>query len=130
MVLVGLLIHLEAHDAPASSATWVDDNRYGFQVKVSAGAAAAAADVETLIDLSATGQARRGQRAADADRALRAGGRARRDRPRSRGRVGGRGPRGSAPEEAVASSDELRVTRELHLLLAPHGLAYLVTADP
>ena len=31
------------------------------------------------------------------------------------------------PQEAAASWHELRVTRQLHLLLAPHGLTYLVT---
>jgi exodeoxyribonuclease V alpha subunit len=33
--------------------------------------------------------------------------------------------RGDRLSEAVRSWDELRVTRQLHLLLAPHGLAYL-----
>ena len=38
----------------------------------------------------------------------------------------GAGLRGRAVDEASGSWERLRLTRRLHLLLAPHGLAYLV----
>ena len=42
-------------------------------------------------------------------------------------RFGGAGLNPTRASEAAASWDELRVTRQLHMLLAPFGLAYLVT---
>ena len=48
------------------------------------------------------------------------------DRPRSRRRRSPRsGLRTARAQEAAESWQRLRVTRRLHLLLAPHGLAYL-----
>jgi exodeoxyribonuclease V alpha subunit len=126
VVLVGPLVHLEERERARVIGTWVDDSRYGLQVKVTEARPLPPSDVETLV-----GYLRRvkyvGVKRAltlierygtdgildvidqDPERAFAAA-----------------GLRASRVAEAVASWQELRVTRRLHLLLAPHGLAYLV----
>ena len=126
IVLVGPLIHLEASERARVIGTWVDDRRYGLQVKVSeahpltpvdetavtvylrrvrhVGARRASALIERYGAAGAIDAIDRDPEAAFAAAGL------------SRGRAG----------EASASWHELRVTRQLHLLLAPHGLGYLV----
>ena len=68
------------------------------------------------------------KRRAAPGRPLRAGEDVRRDRRRSTRRPSPpAGVRGGALAEATRSWERLRVTRRLHLLLAPHGLAYLAS---
>jgi exodeoxyribonuclease V alpha subunit len=126
IVLVGPLIHLEPHERVRVIGSWVSDSRYGDQVKVSEAHPLPPADgaalkqylqrvkhvgkrrAETLIDRHGAGEV---LNAIDLDpvKAFRA--------------VGLSSHRA---QEAASSWNGLRVTRQLHLLLAPHGLAYLV----
>src|SRR5947209_1275187 len=127
VVLVGALAHLDAHERARVIGTWQQDRRYGAQVKAvqalplpPSGTEAVSAYLrrvkhigparaQRLIKLHG---AERALDALDADAlaALRTA-----------------GLRGAAAREAASSWERLRATRLLHLLLAPHGLAYLVS---
>jgi exodeoxyribonuclease V alpha subunit len=125
IVLVGPLIHLEERERAHVVGTWVDDSRYGMQVKVLEATPLPPTDVESvtiyLRRVKHVG-AKRAQKLidrygiervldavdADPDAAFAEAGLRRR-----------------AVEEASASWESMRVTRKLHLMLAPHGLAYL-----
>jgi exodeoxyribonuclease V alpha subunit len=126
VVLVGPLIHLEERERVHVVGTWVDDSRYGLQVKVSEARPLAPADEQTLVAYLRRVKHVGARRALelielfgsdavidtidqDPGAAFAAAG------------IGGR--RGA---EAATSWNSLRVTRQLHLLLAPHGLGYLV----
>ena len=127
IVLVGPLIHLEERERAHVVGTWVDDSRYGMQVKVAEATPLPPTDVESVIiylrRVKHVG-AKRAQKlidrygmeqvldAVDADPS---------------GAFADAGLRRRAVEEASASWERMRVTRRLHLLLAPHGLAYLVS---
>jgi exodeoxyribonuclease V alpha subunit len=126
LVLVGPLGHLEARERARIEGNWVDDPRYGPQVKVSvatplapAGADAVAAYLERVKHIGA----RRAQRlierfgAAEALDGIDGA-------PRQA--FAGVGLAGQRLDAAVGSWERLRSGRALHLLLAPHGLAYLV----
>jgi exodeoxyribonuclease V alpha subunit len=125
VVLVGPLIHLEEHDRARVLGTWVDDSRYGPQVKVSQAHPLLPSDAESVASLlrriKHVGPKRAGRllelygplgvidtldqdpRAAFAAAGL------------SRGRA----------DQAAESWASLRAVSRLHMLLAPHGLAYL-----
>jgi exodeoxyribonuclease V alpha subunit len=127
VVLVGMLHHLEERERARVTGIWVDDARYGLQVKVSQATPLAPADDEALfaylrrVKHVGDRRARRLiERFEDGD-ALAA---IDRDPPAVLSAAGI--PRG-AIAEAVSSWERLRVARKLHLLLAPHGLAHLVT---
>jgi len=125
IVLVGPLIHLEERERAHVVGRWVADSRYGMQVKVSEATPLPPTDVESvaiyLRRVKHVG-AKRAQKlidrygiervldAVDAD---------------PEAAFAAAGLRRSAAEEATASWERMRVTRKLHLLLAPHGLAYL-----
>jgi exodeoxyribonuclease V alpha subunit len=126
IVLVGPLVHLEERERARVIGTWVDDSRYGLQVKVSEAHPLPPSDRDTLVTYlrrvkhvgvkrAAMLIDRHGPNAVldvidqDPERAFAA--------------VGLRAERA---QQAAASWQQLRVTRRLHLLLAPHGLAYLV----
>ena len=126
VVLVGPLIHLEERERARIIGRIVQDSRYGEQVKVSEAHPLPPSDVEALRSYL-----RRvkhvGRKRADAliDRygtesvfeAI--------DRdPEAAFRAAGLS--GRLAREAAGSWNALRVTRQLHLLLAPHGLGYLV----
>ncbi len=126
VILVGPLIHLEERERARVIGTWVDDSRYGLQVKVSEARPLPPADDETLIvylrRVKHVGAKRASslverygtEHVLDAiDRAPAAA-------------FSAVGLREQRAQEAAASWDALRVTRQLHLMLAPHGLAYLV----
>src|SRR2546429_7444522 len=49
VVLVGPLVHLEERERVRVIGTWVDDSRYGLQVKVSEARPLPPSDVETLV---------------------------------------------------------------------------------
>jgi exodeoxyribonuclease V alpha subunit len=126
VVLVGPLIHLEERERAHVVGTWVDDSRYGMQVKVSEARPLPPTDVESvtvylrrvkhvgvkravkLIDRYGIGDV---LDAIDAD---------------PQAAFAAAGLRRRAVDEATASWERMRVSRRLHLMLAPHGLAYLV----
>jgi exodeoxyribonuclease V alpha subunit len=126
VVLVGPVGHLEEHERAHVVGRWVEDSRYGPQVQVAQAIPVSPIDAESvalylrrvkhvgikraerLIDTYGADQVL-GVIDADAHRAFAAA-----------------GLRGEALAGAQASWERLRSTRRLHLLLAPHGLAYLV----
>jgi exodeoxyribonuclease V alpha subunit len=126
VVLVGPLIHLEERERAHIVGTWVDDRRYGLQVKVTEATPLPPSDARTLtaylVRVRHIG-ARRAARlidrfglsgvleAVDAD-------------PGAAFAAAGLGA--AAAQEAARSWERMRVTRRLHLMLAPHGLGYLV----
>ena len=127
VVLVGPLIHLEERERAHIVGTWVDDRRYGLQIKVTEARPLPPTDVETVIaylrrvkHVGAKRAGAHGDRyglahvldAIDHD---------------PEGAFAAVGLRHRRAEEAAASWADLRVMRQLHLLLAPHGLGYLVT---
>jgi exodeoxyribonuclease V alpha subunit len=125
VVLVGPLVHLEERERAHVVGTWVQDSRYGPQVKVTEARPLAPDDPQILIAYLRRVKHVGAKRAADLvahfgsevvfdsiDR----------DPPSAFAAVGLRERRA---EEAATSWQALRVTRQLHLLLAPHGLAYL-----
>ena len=127
VVLVGPLGHLEERERARVVGAWVQDSRFGMQVKVSEAQPLPPSDddadavIAYLHKVKHVG-AKRAERlvvrygpagvfdAIDDD-------------PHAAFRAAGL--RGAAIGEAIRSWERLRVTRRLHLLLAPHGLAYL-----
>ncbi len=126
VVLVGPLTHLEERERAHITGEWVNDSRYGMQVKVAQAHPLSPADEETLIVYLRRTRyvgARRAAKLIERHGAAEVLEAVDRD-PVSA--FAGVGLSASRAREAAASWDELRVTRRLHLLLAPHGLAYLV----
>jgi exodeoxyribonuclease V alpha subunit len=127
VVLVGMLHHLDERERAQVIGTWVNDNRFGMQVKVSQATPLPPSDDEALtaylrrIKHVGEKRARRLIERLGGEDVLAAIDRDPRTVLASAGL-----PRG-AIADAVSSWERLRVTRQLHLLLAPHGLAYLVT---
>ncbi len=126
VVLVGPLIHLEERERAHVVGAWVTDSRYGEQVKVSEARPLPPSDAETLSAylrrVKHVGR-KRAQALIDrhgAEQVLDAIDR----EPTVAFR--GVGLTARRAQEAAASWQSMRVTRQLHLLLAPHGLAYLV----
>ena len=126
VVLVGPLVHLEARERAHVIGTWVQDSRYGPQVKVDQARPLPPSDRDALL-----AYLRRvkhvGVRRAD-ELIDRFGGAdvldtIDRDPAAAFACVGLRGTRARA---ATESWESLRASRLLHLLLAPHGLGYLV----
>jgi exodeoxyribonuclease V alpha subunit len=126
VVLVGAVGHLEQRERAHVVGRWVEDSRYGPQVQVAQAIPVSPIDAdsvalylkrvkhvgikraERLIDIFGAAQVL-DTIDADPHRAFAAA-----------------GLRGDALAGAQASWERLRATRRLHLLLAPHGLAYLV----
>ncbi len=126
LVLVGPLVHLEERDRAHVIGTWVDDSRYGLQIKVSEARPLPPSDMEALtIYLTRVKHVGVKRAATLIDRYGAAGvlDAIDQDPQAAFGQAGLRRQRAS---EAAASWEALRVTRQLHLMLAPHGLAYLV----
>jgi exodeoxyribonuclease V alpha subunit len=127
VVLVGPLVHLEERERAHVVGLWVDDRRYGLQVKVTEARPLPPTDAETLIAYLrrvkhvGTKRAKALVERYGVTTVLDA---IDRDPQAAFAAVGLR--RGRA-EQAAASWADLRVMRRLHLLLAPHGLGYLVT---
>jgi exodeoxyribonuclease V alpha subunit len=126
VVLVGPLHHLEDRERAHVVGTWHDDSRFGPQVKVTQADPLPPSDraalLAYLVRVRHIGPRRAGKLlerhgedgvldAIDRD-------------PSGAFLRSGLSPRRA--REAAQSWDGLRVTRRLHLLLAPHGLAYLV----
>jgi exodeoxyribonuclease V alpha subunit len=126
VVLVGPLSHLEDKERARIRGIWVNDARYGPQVKVSEAHPLPPADEEALgIYLRRVKHV--GSKRADkliaqhgAEHILDAI-----DRDPAKAFLDA-GLTAKRAEEAAASWDELRATRQLHMMLAPYGLAYLV----
>jgi len=127
IVLVGPLIHLEERDRARVVGTWVDDSRYGPQVKVSEAHPLPPSDAEgvkaLLVRVKHIGPKRANRLidlygAGDVLEQID-------DQPADAFRSAGLGL--GRAEQAADSWESLRSTRQLHMLLAPHGLAYLAT---
>jgi exodeoxyribonuclease V alpha subunit len=126
IVLVGALSHLEDRERVHVIGVWVNDSRYGEQVKVSEARPLAPSDSAALVTylrrIKNIGEKRAQtlvqrfgeQHVLDVID----------DEPAAAFRQVGLNP--FRAQEAAHSWNELRVTRRLHLLLAPYGLAYLV----
>jgi exodeoxyribonuclease V alpha subunit len=126
IVLVGALSHLEERERVHVIGVWVSDSRYGEQVKVSEARPLAPSDSAALITylrrIKNIGEKRAQtlvQRFGE-EQVLDSID----DEPAAAFRQVGLNP--FRAEEAAHSWNELRTTRRLHMLLAPHGLAYLV----
>ena len=126
VVLVGPLIHLEERERARIIGTWVDDSRYGLQVKVSEARPLPPADADTLVAYLRRIKHVGLKRAAMlVDRFGAASVIDSIDRD-PEGTFAGVGLRSGRAAEAAAAWNGMRVTRQLHLMLAPHGLGYLV----
>ncbi len=126
VVLVGPLIHLEERERAHILGTWVQDSRYGRQVKVTEARPLPPADAETLTAYLCRVKHVGAKRAAALIARYGTEGvldEIDRDPPAAFQSVGLRHRRAS---EAAASWEGLRVMRQLHMLLAPHGLGYVV----
>jgi exodeoxyribonuclease V alpha subunit len=125
LVLVGPLVHLEERERAHVLGTWVNDTRYGPQVRVSEAHPLAPADADSLRALLVRVRhvgAKRAQRLIDAYGSADVLDTIDTDPETAFAETGLRGRR---VREAASSWEELRSTRLLHMLLAPHGLAYL-----
>jgi exodeoxyribonuclease V alpha subunit len=125
VVLVGTLAHLEERERVRIEGVWADDKRFGLQVKVRIAESVPPSGDEALIaylrrvkHIGVGRAARLLERygddvlfAIDED-------------PARAFRAAGLNPK--RVNEAIRSWNGLRSTRALHLLLAPHGLAWLV----
>ncbi len=125
VALVGPLVHLEEGERARIVGDWVQDSRYGRQVKVAQASPLAPEDPETLIGYLRRIKHVGARRAADLLERLGPGevfDVIDADPETAFAQVGLRGDRA---RQAADSWRSIRVTRRLHLLLAPHGLAYL-----
>jgi exodeoxyribonuclease V alpha subunit len=125
IVLVGAIAHLEERERVRIAGVWQEDRRYGMQVRVAtADPLAPSGETALLAYLKRVKHVGVGR----AEKLLRRYGEDTleaidRD-PQAAFRGVGLNPRRTS--EAVKSWDGLRSSRALHLLLAPHGLAWLV----
>jgi exodeoxyribonuclease V alpha subunit len=125
IVLVGTISHLEERERVRITGVWHEDRRFGMQVKV-----AVAEPLAPSGDAALTAYLKRVKHIGSgrADKLLQRFGEdvleaIDRD-PRAAFRAVGLSPKRAG--EASKSWNGLRSTRALHLLLAPHGLAWLV----
>jgi exodeoxyribonuclease V alpha subunit len=125
VVLVGTIAHLEERERVRVVGVWQDDHRFGIQVKVAtaepigpSGEAALVAYLRRVkhigLGRAADLLARYGDDVLDAIDSD----------PHAAFRAAGLNPKRT--NEAIKSWNGLRSTRALHLLLAPHGLGWLV----
>jgi exodeoxyribonuclease V alpha subunit len=126
VVLVGPLAHLEERERAEILGTWQDDHRYGMQVRVTEARPLAPVDAEALVAYLRRVRHIGVRRAVALVQAHGPGVLDLIDRD-AEGTFASAGLRGERAREAARSWDALRVTRGLHLLLAPHGLAYLAS---
>jgi exodeoxyribonuclease V alpha subunit len=125
IVLVGTISHLEERERVRVAGVWQDDRRYGIQVKVTTAEPLAPSGDAALIAYLKRVKHVGGVRAAQLLERYGDGVLDAIDRdPHMALRSIGLNPRRT--NEAVKSWNALRSTRALHLLLAPHGLTWLV----
>jgi exodeoxyribonuclease V alpha subunit len=126
VVLVGPLTHLEERERARVIGTWVDDSRYGLQISVAEARPLPPSDAATLVAylrrIKHVGLRRATQLV---DRYGTNGTLEAIDRDPQTA-FAGVGLRRARVQEAAAAWHAMRVTRQLHMLLAPHGLGYLV----
>src|SRR5579871_4127528 len=119
VVLVGALAHLEEGERARALGTWVEDARYGRQVKVTQALPLAPSDERTVLAylqrLPKVGP-RRARRLLELYGAQETIAAIDRD---ARGTLQKAGLNATAAGEAAAAWEALRATRRLHLLLAP-----------
>jgi exodeoxyribonuclease V alpha subunit len=125
VVLIGAIAHLETRERVRIRGVWQDDRRYGMQVKVTTAEPLAPSGDAALIAYLRRVKHVGGVRAAQlvgrhGDRVL---DEIDRDPHTAFLSLGLSGRRAN---DAVKSWNALRSTRQLHLLLAQHGLAWLV----
>ena len=126
VVLVGPLHHLEERERAHVVGTWQDDSRFGLQVKVTQANPLPPSDEQALLAYLVRVRHIGPRRAAKLlERHGESGVLEAIDRDPG-GAFRRAGLSSVRAREAAQSWDGLRVTRRLHLLLAPHGLAYLV----
>jgi exodeoxyribonuclease V alpha subunit len=129
IALVGPLVHLEERERAHVTGSWVQDSRYGRQVKVTQASPLPPSDTDAeavlayLVRVKHVG-AKRAARILDRFGPAQTFDAIDHD-PHDTFKAAG--IRGAALAEATRSWERLRVTRRLHLLLAPHGLAYLAS---
>ncbi|MGH2915069.1 MAG: AAA family ATPase, partial [Solirubrobacteraceae bacterium] len=127
LALVGPLVHLEVGERAHVLGEWVNDSRFGRQVKVVQAQPLPPSDPELVVAYLRRVKhvgAKRAQRLVDGFGAERALDEIDSDPGAAFAAAGLSGARAA---EAADSWRKLRVTRRLHLLLAPHGLAYLAS---
>ena len=125
VVLVGPIAHLEERERARITGVWQDDRRFGLQVRVAtAEPLAPAGDAALLAYLRRVKHIGPGRAAQLLDRHRDGVLEAIDADPHGAFRAVGLNPRRT--NEAVRSWNGLRSSRALHLLLAPHGLAWLV----
>ncbi len=127
VVLVGPLIHLEERDRARVLGTWVEDSRYGPQVKVSEAHPLPPSDdeaVKALLRRVKHVGPKRAERLVEMYGASGAIDALDRD---PRAAFAAAGLRRGRADQAAESWNSMRAIRRLHMLLAPHGLAYLAT---
>jgi exodeoxyribonuclease V alpha subunit len=129
IALVGPLTHLEERERAHVIGAWVNDSRYGRQVKVTQASPLPPSDTDGeavlayLLRVKHVG-AKRAARLLDRFGPANTFDAIDGDPHQA---LASAGIKGAALAEATRSWERLRVTRRLHLLLAPHGLAYLVS---
>jgi exodeoxyribonuclease V alpha subunit len=125
IVLVGTIAHLEERERARVAGTWKEDRKYGLQVNVSLAEplppSGAAALTAYLVRVKHVGRARAGKLLARYGEGVLD---AIDEDPARAFRYAGLSPK--RVNEAIRSWHGLRSTRALHLLLAPHGLAWVV----
>jgi exodeoxyribonuclease V alpha subunit len=125
VALVGPLVHLEQGERAHVVGSWVNDSRYGSQVKVSEARPLAPEDPDAIVAYLRRIKHVGARRAADLVGRFGAATVLDEIDRDPAGAFSAIGLRHARAQEAASSWQELRVTRRLHLLLAPHGLAYL-----
>jgi exodeoxyribonuclease V alpha subunit len=125
ITLVGPLGHLHEGERAHVRGSWVEDPRYGSQVKVGEALPLDPGDPEALAVFLRSVKHVGPKRAERLIRHFGAAGTLAAIDDDPRGALARGGLSGRALREAATSWDGLRAQRNLHLLLAPHGLAYL-----
>jgi exodeoxyribonuclease V alpha subunit len=125
VTLVGPLVHLEEDERVRVSGEWVNDSRYGQQVKVTQAEPLAPEDPDAVASYLRRVKHVGAQRAAQLIARFGAVGVFAAVDSDPAATLAAVGLSGRRAQEAADSWLELRITRRLHLMLAPHGLAYL-----
>ncbi|MDQ4041105.1 MAG: AAA family ATPase [Actinomycetota bacterium] len=124
VVLVGPVAHLDEEDRAFVVGAWEDDRRFGPQVKVREARPLAPAGDEAVVSYLCRVRHVGRRRATSLVERFGDGTLEAIDRDPA-GAFAAAGMPARKADEAARSWDGLRTLRELHLLLAPHGLAYL-----